>query len=194
MHMQAVIICLLSLVVASVLLFIFFFIFACFRGCCKCCKKDFTRTDYRKHEKVLPGIWFVVLNILGFCLVGLTLFQFTNMWFFFADTFCKAINFITALELKSAISLTLYTNAINFLEKAFEPILYINLSFIILLAFCYLFGLLVICCVMITKKRACKNISHIAWVSGITTLLVAALIGCIVTFGGLQIWDACQVY
>jgi hypothetical protein len=50
---------------------------------------------------------------------------------------------------------------------------------------CYLFSLVVICCVMVTKKRKYKNVSHISWISGVTTLLVATIIGCTVVFGGL---------
>ena len=47
---------------------------------------------------------------------------------------------------------------------------------------------------MITNKRSCKNVSHIAWVSGITILLATAMIGCFVAFNALQFWDACDIY
>ena len=56
--------------------------YACARGCCKCkylslfenpppltlldplstvCKKDHSRTDYRKADKMRPGIWYLIL-------------------------------------------------------------------------------------------------------------------------------------
>lgn len=178
---------------SALILFIFFVCFACRRSCCRMCKLDFTRTDYRKHEKIIPGIWFLNFNVFALVLVGLALYQFTNMWFFFANTFCLALDFVNTLKVQSQISLAFYTKALNFLDVIYEPILYITLTFIFLLTVCYLMGLLVICCVMVTKKRSCKNISHIAWISGISTLLVAALIGCMTAFGGLQVWDACQV-
>lgn len=68
------------------------------------------------------------------------------------------------------------------------------MAFIICLLFCYLLSLIVICCVMVTKQRKYKNVSHISWISGVTTLLVITIIGCSTVFGGLQIYDACQVY
>ena len=51
--------------------------YVCVRGCCKSkfnnsaslitfenclgCKKDHSRTDYRKAEKMRPGIWYLIL-------------------------------------------------------------------------------------------------------------------------------------
>lgn len=178
----------------TVVLFFSSWCYAFKRTCCTSCKLDLTRTDYRKHEKLRPGFYFVIFNLFGFCLIGLGLFQFTNMWFYLASTFCQSMSFLTAMETQLVISLAYYDYMVRLLEQVFEPILYTNLVFIALLILCYLFGLIVICCVMVTKQRRYKNISHIAWISGVTTLLVASSIGCVAVFGGLQIWDACQVY
>lgn len=193
-NMKPVLIALCTLFGTTLFLFFFSWFFAFFRNCCKVCKLDLSRTDFRKHQKIAPGICFVVFNIICFGLVGIALFQFTDMWYYFASTFCICLSFLTSMQTQLVIHVNQYDYIVDLLEQVFEPILYMNLAFIILLILCYLFSLAVICLVMITKQRKFKNISHIAWISGFTTLLVAASIGCLSVFGGLQIWDACQVY
>ena len=39
----------------AIFLFFFFWFFACKRSCCKSCKRDLSRSDWRKHEKVKPA-------------------------------------------------------------------------------------------------------------------------------------------
>ena len=185
---------LLSLIGVTVILFFGFWFFACIRSCCTMCKKDITRTDYRKHEKLKPGFWNLLFTTIAFGLVALTLYQFINMWYFFANTFCQAMNFLQKCYTQFPGASEQYNKAIRIIERIFEPILYTNLTFIVVTLICYLLSLIVICCVMVTKKRKYKNVSHISWISGVTTLLVATIIGCTVVFGILQIWDACQVY
>ena len=176
---------LLSLIGVTVILFFSFWFFACIRSCCKICKRDITRTDYRKHEKLKPGFWYLLFKTIAFALVGLTLFQFINMWYFFADTFCVAMDFLKACYTQIPGASVYYNPAVRTIERIFEPILYTNLTFIVVTLLCYLFSLVVISCVMVTKKRKYKNVSHISWISGVTTLLVATIIGCTVVFGGL---------
>jgi len=63
-----------SIAGVAIFLFFFFWFFACKRNCCRSCKRDFSRSDWRKHEKLKPGIWFVIFNIIGFGLLGLLLY------------------------------------------------------------------------------------------------------------------------
>lgn len=182
-----------TLLAVVVFMFFFMWFFSCYRGCCSSCKKDFSRTDYKKHQKIKPGLWFVAFNLIGFALVAYLLYQFLNMWYFFAFTYCKASDFVATLEANGAASIEQYKAALDRLDGIYEPVLYSNFAAMLLLLLCFMLSLVVILCVMITKKRAYKNVSHIAWVSGMSTVLVATMIGCGTTFGGLEVFDACQV-
>jgi hypothetical protein len=111
--MRPVLIALCVLFGITVFLFFFSWCFAFFRGCCKACKLDLSRTDYRKHEKTKPGIYFAVFNFLALCLIGLGLFQFLNMWFYFASTFCVVMSFLTAIQQQLVITLYNYDALIH---------------------------------------------------------------------------------
>jgi hypothetical protein len=49
--------------------------YACVRKCCRFCKKDHTRSDYRKSEKMRPAIWYLVMSALLFFLALWSLYS-----------------------------------------------------------------------------------------------------------------------
>jgi glucan phosphoethanolaminetransferase (alkaline phosphatase superfamily) len=67
-------------------------------------------------------------------------------------------------------------------------------SILLILLIGYLLGVVIICCVMITKQRKYKNVAHISWIVGINTLLIAILVGSFLSLFALQTWDTCQVF
>ena len=55
--------------------------YASARSCCKACKKDFTRSDYKKWEKNKPGIWYLILAILMVVVDLFIIFESINVYF-----------------------------------------------------------------------------------------------------------------
>ena len=49
------------IIAVNIIILIILWPYVCVRGCCKRCKKDHTRTDYRKAEKMRPAVWYLIL-------------------------------------------------------------------------------------------------------------------------------------
>ena len=64
-----------------IILMLFICPYACARSCCKVCKKDYTRSDYRKEEKNKPGIWYLIVAVLMLLIDLVILFELVNVYF-----------------------------------------------------------------------------------------------------------------
>ena len=73
--------------------------YACVRKCCRHCKKDHTRSDYRKAEKLRPAIFYLIFSTL---LMALTIWSIYTMSFIFEmsrGTLCKGSIFMDTINM-----------------------------------------------------------------------------------------------
>ena len=73
--------------------------YACARSCCKVCKKDYTRSDYRKEEKNKPGIWYLIVAVLMLLIDLVIMFELVNVYFITKQTICNEAIYIDAINL-----------------------------------------------------------------------------------------------
>lgn len=60
---------------AGLLIIVFIVPFTCKRFCCSFCKKDLTRSDYKKYQKVIPAITFIALALISIGLTSLVVWK-----------------------------------------------------------------------------------------------------------------------
>ena len=63
------------------------------------CKKDHTRTDYRKEEKNRPGVWYLIIAVLMMIVDLLLLYEITNVFFYSKETLCKEAIFADTINI-----------------------------------------------------------------------------------------------
>ena len=66
--------------------------------CSLVCKKDHTRTDYRKAEKMRPGIWYLILAV-GYLLISIwSLYFVCTMFVAVTKTICASATFVDVIS------------------------------------------------------------------------------------------------
>ena len=87
--------------------------YTCARSCCRSkiglafnlsklylgCKKDHTRTDYRKADKNRPGVYYLVCGVLMLIVDMLIIYQTINVFFYTSDSICKEAKFIDSINI-----------------------------------------------------------------------------------------------
>ena len=63
------------------------------------CKKDHTRSDYRKAEKNRPGVWYLICASIMILLQFLIMFELGNVFFFARDSLCKEAQLIDIINI-----------------------------------------------------------------------------------------------
>ena len=63
------------------------------------CKKDHTRSDYRKAEKNRPGVWYLICAFIMILLQFLIMFELGNVFFFARDSLCKEAQLIDIINI-----------------------------------------------------------------------------------------------
>ena len=63
------------------------------------CKKDHTRSDYRKAEKNRPGVWYLICASIMILLQFLIMFELGNVFFFARDSLCKEAKVIDVINI-----------------------------------------------------------------------------------------------
>ena len=63
------------------------------------CKKDHTRSDYRKAEKNRPGVWYLICASFMIILQLLIMFELGNVFFFARDSLCKEAKVIDVINI-----------------------------------------------------------------------------------------------
>ena len=63
------------------------------------CKRDHTRSDYRKEEKNRPGVWYLICGVLMLITDLLILYEMTNVFFYTNETLCKEAIFVDTINI-----------------------------------------------------------------------------------------------
>lgn len=61
-------------------------------------KKDPTRSDYRKADKIRPGVWFIILAVLYLGLTAWALYFACTMYVTVKETICKSAVFVDTVN------------------------------------------------------------------------------------------------
>ena len=62
------------------------------------CKKDHTRTDYRKADKVRPGIWYLILACTYLVISIWSLYFVCTMYVAVKETLCQSAIFVDTVN------------------------------------------------------------------------------------------------
>ena len=63
------------------------------------CKKDHSRTDYRKADKMRPGIWYLILASTYLVITIWSLYFVCSMYFSVQDTICQSATFVDTINM-----------------------------------------------------------------------------------------------
>ena len=91
---------------------------------------------------------------------------------------------------------TLRETNVSFVEWSqmlVKPIFISTLAYLCCIIALFIISFAVILSILVTNKRACKNVAHVGWVAGAISLLLGVLQGTAYSFSALIIWDYCGV-
>ena len=63
------------------------------------CKKDLKRTDYRKADKMRPGIWYLILAIAYLIVSCWSLYFVCTMYIAVKKTVCESATFVDVINM-----------------------------------------------------------------------------------------------
>ena len=75
------------------------FPFVCVRSCGSACKRDITRSDYRKADKVRPGVWYLALALVYLGISLWSIYFACSMYTSVRESLCQSANFVDTVNL-----------------------------------------------------------------------------------------------